>query len=61
MKVADLEEQVAQMTTQLGTESGERKAAQETVLDLIILPLKVSELRERLAHEMQSGTNLKVG
>ena len=61
LKVGDLEDQVAQLTKQLETESGERKAAEESVLDLITLHLKVSELRERLAHAKQSGTDLKVG
>lgn len=61
MNVTDLEEQVSQLAAKLATESDERKAAEESVLDLITLHLKVSELRERLAHEMQKGTDLKVG
>lgn len=61
MNVTDLEAKVADLTKQLATESSERQAAQESVLDLITLHLKVSELRERLAHEIQGGTDLKVG
>jgi regulator of replication initiation timing len=60
MKIIDLDEQVTQLTKQLETESCERKAAENTVLDLITLHLKVSELRERLARETQSGADLKV-
>lgn len=60
LKVTDLEDKVSQLNAQLATESGERQAAEATVLDLITLHLQVSELRERLAHEMQAGTELKV-